>query len=59
MQGTSARRELGFVLVVGGLGVALVLVVAFAPWYEAAAGSAGVRSDRVATEPAGSGAPMP
>jgi multidrug efflux pump subunit AcrB len=30
----AARRELGFVLSVAVLGIALVLVVAFAPWYD-------------------------
>ena len=30
----AARRELAFVLCVAVLGIALVLVVAFAPWYE-------------------------
>jgi hypothetical protein len=33
MQTVSARRELGIVLAVAVLGLALVLVVAFAPWY--------------------------
>jgi hypothetical protein len=32
--GHSARRELAFVLSLAVSGVALVLVVAFAPWYE-------------------------
>jgi hypothetical protein len=31
--GRAARRELVFVLCLAGAGVALVLVVAFAPWY--------------------------
>ncbi|WP_127497901.1 hypothetical protein [Actinoplanes solisilvae] len=35
MRGPSARRELGFVLALAVSGVALVLVVAFAPWYSA------------------------
>ena len=35
MRGPSARREFGFVLAVAVFGVALVLVVAFAPWYPA------------------------
>jgi len=30
----AARRELAFVLCVAVIGIALVLVVAFAPWYE-------------------------
>ncbi len=30
----TAGRELAFVLCVAILGIALVLVVAFAPWYE-------------------------
>jgi hypothetical protein len=33
MRRTTARRELAFVLAVAGLGLALVLIVAFAPWY--------------------------
>ncbi len=30
----AARRELAFVLCVAVVGIALVMVVAFAPWYE-------------------------
>ena len=30
----AARRELAFVLRVAAFGVALVLLVAFAPWYQ-------------------------
>ena len=30
----AARRELAFVLGLAGAGVALVLLVAFTPWYE-------------------------
>jgi hypothetical protein len=30
----AARRELGFVLSVAVAGIALVLLVAFAPWYD-------------------------
>ena len=33
MQTVSARREVGIVLALAVLGLALVLVVAFAPWY--------------------------
>ncbi|MBU2670903.1 hypothetical protein KOI35_46130 [Actinoplanes bogorensis] len=33
MRGPSARREFGFVLALAVAGLALVLVVAFAPWY--------------------------
>lgn len=33
MRRTSARRELAFVLAVASAGLALVLVVVFAPWY--------------------------
>ena len=33
MRSTSTRRELGFVLLVAVTGLALVLAVAFAPWY--------------------------
>ncbi|WP_433370252.1 hypothetical protein ACQPZX_45165 [Actinoplanes sp. CA-142083] len=36
MRSTPARRELAFVLAVAGAGLALVLVVVFAPWYPAA-----------------------
>ena len=35
MRSTPARRELAFVLALAGLGLALVLVVVFAPWYPA------------------------
>ena len=35
MRSTSARRELAFVLGVAFVGLALVLVVAFTPWYTA------------------------
>ena len=33
MRRTSARRELAFVLAVASAGLALVLLVVFAPWY--------------------------
>jgi hypothetical protein len=33
MRSTSARRELGFVFGVAFMGLALVLLVVFAPWY--------------------------
>ncbi|HET6481686.1 MAG TPA: hypothetical protein VFG35_16855 [Actinoplanes sp.] len=33
MRGPSARREFGFVLVLAVTGIALVVLVAFAPWY--------------------------
>jgi hypothetical protein len=36
MRSTPARRELAFVLAVAGAGLAIVLVVVFAPWYPAA-----------------------
>ncbi|MDY7084928.1 MAG: hypothetical protein SYR96_07460 [Actinomycetota bacterium] len=36
MRGPSARREFGFVLGLAVVGLALVLVVAFAPWYSPA-----------------------
>ncbi|MBM2622471.1 hypothetical protein JIG36_43920 [Actinoplanes sp. LDG1-06] len=39
MRGPTARREFGFVLAVAVAGLALVLVVAFAPWYPSPAGS--------------------
>ncbi|GAB2628350.1 hypothetical protein Aab01nite_22290 [Paractinoplanes abujensis] len=42
MRGPSARREFGFVLALAVTGLALVLVVAFAPWYQPAAGYPGV-----------------
>ncbi|GIM97893.1 hypothetical protein Ato02nite_096860 [Paractinoplanes toevensis] len=35
MRSTSARRELAFVFGVACAGLALVLVVAFTPWYTA------------------------
>ena len=35
MRSTSARRELAFVFGVACAGLALVLVVAFTPWYAA------------------------
>jgi hypothetical protein len=35
MRSTPARRELAFVLAVACAGLALVLVVVFAPWYSA------------------------
>jgi hypothetical protein len=35
MRSTPARRELAFVLAVACAGLALVLVVVFAPWYPA------------------------
>jgi hypothetical protein len=42
MRGPSARREFSFVLGLAVTGVALVLVVAFAPWYPEVASPAGV-----------------
>jgi hypothetical protein len=36
MRSTPARRELAFVLAVACAGLALVLVVVFAPWYPVA-----------------------
>jgi hypothetical protein len=36
MRSSPARRELAFVLAVACAGLALVLVVVFAPWYPAA-----------------------
>ena len=33
MRSTSGRRELTFVLALAGVGLALVLIVAFVPWY--------------------------
>ena len=39
MRRTSARRELAFVLAVASAGLALVLVVVFAPWYSPDLGS--------------------
>lgn len=35
MRRTPARREVEFVLAVAGAGLAAVLAVAFAPWYQA------------------------
>jgi hypothetical protein len=42
MRNTPARRELAFVLAVASAGLALVLVVVFAPWYPAPPSSAEV-----------------
>ncbi len=39
--GSAARRELALVLALAAFGVALVLVVAFAPWYEPMMASTG------------------
>ena len=36
MRSTSARRELVFVLALAAAGLALVLAVAFTPWYPSA-----------------------
>lgn len=33
MHSTSGRRELAFVVALAGIGLALVLIVAFVPWY--------------------------
>jgi hypothetical protein len=40
MRSTPARRELGFVLGVALTGLALVLAVAFMPWYSASGDAA-------------------
>ena len=48
MRSRSARRELAFVCGVAVAGLALVLVVVFAPWYPTSGGSA-ERSAEVAT----------
>ncbi|MGK5679116.1 hypothetical protein [Actinoplanes sp. URMC 104] len=42
MRGPSARREVGFVIALAVTGVALVLVVAFAPWYPSVPSAPGV-----------------
>ena len=42
MRSTPAGRELGFVLVVALTGLALVLAVAFTPWYSASSDAAAV-----------------
>lgn len=47
MRSTPARRELAFVLAVACAGLALVLVVVFAPWYPASSPA----SAEVATVP--------
>ena len=44
MRRTSARRELAFVLGVASAGLALVLVVVFAPWYTPDTTPSGERS---------------
>jgi hypothetical protein len=50
MQTVSARRELGIVLALAVFGLALVLVVAFAPWY-GPAGSGGAGASVIQTYP--------
>jgi hypothetical protein len=40
MRSTPASRELGFVLAVALAGLALVIAVAFTPWYPASGGAA-------------------
>lgn len=40
MRSTPASRELGFVLAVALAGLALVLAVAFMPWYSGSGGAA-------------------
>jgi hypothetical protein len=40
MPNRAARRELGFVLALAVTGLALVLLVVFAPWYAAVSGTA-------------------
>jgi hypothetical protein len=42
MRSTSARRELVFVLALAAAGLALVLAVAFTPWYPSSDAAAGV-----------------
>jgi hypothetical protein len=42
MRSTSGSRELGFVLMVALAGLALVLAVAFMPWYSVSSGAAPV-----------------
>jgi len=46
MRSTPARRELAFVLAVACAGLAVVLVVVFAPWYPAAPSSGEVATVR-------------
>ena len=50
MQTVSARRELGIVVALAVFGLALVLVVAFAPWY-VPSGSGGAGARVVQTNP--------
>jgi len=47
MRSGSARRELAFVCGVAVAGLALVLVVVFAPWYPASTGTAERSADAV------------
>ena len=50
MRSTSARRELVFVLALAAAGLAVVLAVAFTPWYPAADAAVGKGNPaRVAT----------
>ena len=42
MRSTPGRRELGFVLVLALTGLALVLAVAFMPWYSVSSAAAAV-----------------
>ena len=46
MRSTPARRELAFVLAVACAGLAVVLIVVFAPWYPAPPSSAEVATVR-------------
>ena len=54
MRSTPASRELGFVLAVALAGLALVLAVAFMPWYSPAGDAAAAPAD----VPAATATPM-
>lgn len=43
----AARRELAFVVILAALGIALVMLVAFMPWYQSAASGDGRRAAAV------------
>lgn len=43
METASARRELAIVVALAVLGLCLVVVVAFAPWYASAGGGTGAQ----------------
>jgi hypothetical protein len=50
MSRTAARRELGFVVALAVAGLALVLVVVFAPWYTPAVGGSSAEKTPLTTQ---------